>query len=70
MAQDIIVEPVEGQARVMAAEQGTASLYLVEGTRLVPRLADAVGVEENPVSRAERGGVLFPLGRVEVSFPK
>jgi hypothetical protein len=67
MVQDVVVEPVQSRARFRAGQQRAAPVHRVEGTRGVPCLADAVGVEEDPVSRAERDGVLFPVGRVEVA---
>jgi hypothetical protein len=59
---DLVPDQVEGGFRVIASGEDRAALrqQRVEGTGLVPRLADPVGVEQDLVARAERPAVRFP----------
>jgi hypothetical protein len=53
VAQHVPVEPPERRVRIRPREQGWAALHGLEGTSSAACLADAVGIAQHPVARAE-----------------
>jgi hypothetical protein len=53
---DFIAEPIQRVAQILPGEQGSAPVKPVELAGLVPRLADAVGIEQQPLAWAETDG--------------
>jgi hypothetical protein len=53
VADDLSAEPIQCGIKIPAGEQGSAAVKLVERSGPVPRLADAVGIEEQPLAWAE-----------------